>query len=164
MYKVNDYVMYISTGVCQVIDIITEKQLSSSEVEYYVLEPVYNKSMVIKTPVNNQKVVMRDVISKDKALSLISKASKDTPEWIENDKERFQEFKAALREGTSEAWMRIVNTLELKKEEKIVQGKRLTKVDDDTMKIAKKQLYEEFSVALGMSPEDGLSYVKKNLS
>jgi len=39
MFKINDYVVYGSTGVCQIIDISKEKNLSNDEIQYYVLQP-----------------------------------------------------------------------------------------------------------------------------
>lgn len=54
MFKINDYVVYGSNGVCKVTD-IEQVTLRNEELEYYILSPVYNEKMTIKTPVNNQK-------------------------------------------------------------------------------------------------------------
>ena len=77
MFKVNDYVMYGSMGVCKIIDISKEKYLNSSndEVEFYVLETVYKNKMTIKIPVNNTKISMRKIITKEEVLSLIGTQS-----------------------------------------------------------------------------------------
>lgn len=73
MFKVNDYVMYGSTGVCKIIDISKEKHISinSEETDYYVLHPVFNYNIVIKIAVNNPNAPIRAILTKDEVLSLI---------------------------------------------------------------------------------------------
>ena len=65
MFKVNDYIMYGTTGVCKIIEIKKEKFLGRQEMEYYILEPVYSKNTVIKIPVDNTTIKMREVLSKE---------------------------------------------------------------------------------------------------
>ena len=38
MFKVNDYIMYGMTGVCQVVDITKESFIDNLQKEYYVLK------------------------------------------------------------------------------------------------------------------------------
>lgn len=45
MFKVNDYVVYSSTGVYKIIDIRKEKDISDNDTEYYVLQPAYSKNL-----------------------------------------------------------------------------------------------------------------------
>ena len=54
MFKINDYVIYNSIGVYQIADIRKDKDISNTETEYYVLKPVFDNNMTIKTPVNNK--------------------------------------------------------------------------------------------------------------
>lgn len=164
MYKVNDYIVYSSTGVCQIVDIIKEKHLSNSEMEYYVLEPVYCKNMTIKTPVSNEKVLMRDIITKEDVLALIAKMSEQDTAWNNDDKERSQDFKAALKVGNSEEWIKLIMTIDLKKKEKITEGKKLTKADDDVLKTAEKQLREELAIALDIKPEEVDAFISDHLA
>jgi len=163
MFKVSDYVVYGSTGVCQIIDISKEKNLRNDEIQYYVLQPVYNNKMVIKSPVNNQKILMRQIITKDDVSSLIAGMPKEQAIWINDDKQRIENFKAALRTGKSEEWIKIIKTIYLEKEEKIVVGKKLMKIDEDIMKTAEKQLYEEFAIALNISPDKVGPYIIEHI-
>ena len=164
MFEINDYVVYGSTGVCQIIDITKEKYLSSEETEYYVLQPAYNNKMTIKTPVNNLKVLMREIIAKDEVLSLIAAVSEYETAWINDDRQRNEIFKTALRTGKSEEWMKIIKMLHLGKKEKSAVGKKLNKTDEDIMKTAEKQLYEEFAIALNIQPDGVLPYILEHTS
>jgi len=64
--------MYGMTGVCKVVDITNEKFINSDQREYYVLSPIYSDNTIIKIPVDNNKILMRKVISKGDATSLIN--------------------------------------------------------------------------------------------
>ena len=165
MFKVNDYVMYGSMGVCKIIDISKEKYLNSSndEVEFYVLETVYKNKMTIKIPVNNTKISMRKIITKEEVLSLISRISETETTWIDNDKQRSANFKAALKSGKSEDYIKIIKTLHIEKQEKSAAGKKLRKMDEDIMKAAEKQLYEEFAIALDISPDEVIPFILDNI-
>ena len=164
MFKVNDYVVYGSTGVCRITGISKDKYNSSIETEYYVLEPVYsNNPMTIKTPVNNPNPLMRAIITKDEILSLIAMMPEIEPLLLDRGKQRSDTFKAALRTGEEEDWIKIIKTLYLEKKAKSIVNKKLTKTDEDIMNSAEKQLYEEFAIALNISPDEVVSYIFEHI-
>jgi CarD family transcriptional regulator len=164
MFQINDIVVYGTTGVCRVTDIAKEKYLGKEETEYYVLQPVFNNKMVIKTPVNNQKVVMRNIINKNDVLSLIDDMANKEAISINNDRERSELCKAALRTGDIEEWIRVIKILKLEQKEKSAAGKKLNKIDEEIMKAAEKQLFEEFAIVLEIPPEEVNQYIKKRIS
>jgi CarD family transcriptional regulator len=159
MFKVNDYVISHSEGVYKILDIKNDKFISNREIDYYVLQPAYNNNLTIKTPVNNPKVLMRRIITKDDVLSLIATMPERETIWIEDDRKRNEDFKAALKTGKSEEWVKLIKTIYLKKQEKNYSGKKISKLDEDIMKAAEKNLYEEFAVALNISPDEVVSYI-----
>ncbi len=162
MFKVNDRVVYGLTGVCQITDIAKEKYLDQ-ETEYYVLRPLFDKRTIIKTPVQNMKVAMRKIISKEDVLSLIATMPDKEMSWISDNNLRTEQFKAALKTGKTEEWIKLIRTLYLKKQERVGMGKKLTKVDENIMKTAEKQLHEEFAVVLNISPEEVDRYISEHL-
>lgn len=165
MFKVKDYVVYGLTGVCQIIDISSEF-IDNDETEYYVLHPVYNNNhnMTIKIPVNNTKVSMRKIITKKDISSLIAMMPEMETIWIEDMRQRKNDYMTALRTGNSEECMKIIKTLYLEKQAKSAEGKTLTKTDENIMNTAEKQLYEEFAVALDISPDEVMSYIFEHIS
>lgn len=118
MFKVNDYVMYGSTGVCKIIDISKEKHISinSEETDYYVLHPVFNDNIVIKIAVNNPNAPIRAILTKDEVLSLIKTMPEQETIWIDDNRERSEYFKAILKSKESEDWVKLIKTLFLEKE------------------------------------------------
>lgn len=163
MFKVNDYVVYGLTGVCQITDIQKDKLTGDQESDFYVLKPVFSENMTIKIPVNNRKVPMRKTISKEEALELIAVMPQQETEWVEDNRVRNESFKAALRTGKSEDWARLIRTIYLERTEKAAAGKKLAKTDEDIFRTAEKQLNEEFAIALGISPDEVASFIIKHI-
>ncbi len=159
MFKVNDYVVYGSSGVCKIVDIRKEKDISNNDIEYYVLEPAYNNNMTIRTPVDNPKVLMRKIMGKEDVLSFIATMPEMETILTGDDRHRNESFKAALRTGQSEEWVKVIKTLYLEKQERLEIGKKLIKTDEDIMKAAEKNLYEEFAMALNISPDEVLPFI-----
>lgn len=163
MFKVNDYVMYGSTGVCKIIDISKEKHISinSEETDYYVLHPVFNDNIVIKIAVNNPNAPIRAILTKDEVLSLIKTMPEQETIWIDDNRERSEYFKAILKSKESEDWVKLIKTLFLEKEARSLVGKTLTKTDEGIMNTVEKLLYEEFAIALGISPDEVLLFIEE---
>ncbi len=164
MFKVNDYVVYGSTGVCQITDIRTEEFIKGDEAEYYILQPAYNNNMTIKIPVNNPKVSMRKVIKKDDVPLLIAMMPDKETLWIDDDKLRRNNFLAALKTGKSEEWIKIYKTIYNEKKARLEIGKKLAKTDEDIMNAAEKQLYEEVAIALEITPDEVAPYILEHIS
>lgn len=159
----NDYVVYGLTGVCQIVDICKEVDTYNNETDYYVLDPVYDNNLTIKIPVNNPNIAMRPVITKDDVLSLIATMPEMESDWIDDERQRYANFRTALKSGKNEEWIKIIKTIYLQKKEKILAGKKLAKIDEDIMNTAEKNLNEEFSIALDISPDQVVPYIIKHI-
>ena len=164
MFKINDHIIYNNMGVCRVVDIRKEKDINNNETDFYILQPVYENNLTIKTPVNNKKVFMRKIIKREDVFSLIESMPKQESMWLDYDKKRNELFKATLKKGETKGWVNLVRTIYLEKQEKTAAGKKLMKIDEDIMKAAEKNLYEEFAAALNISPEEVLPFILEHVS
>lgn len=98
MFKVDDYIMYGRTGVCKVVDITNEKFINGEERKYYVLSPIHNNNnTIIKIPLDNTKVPMRKIISKEDVTSLINDMSNMEELWIDDEKKEAMNLKPCLK-------------------------------------------------------------------
>lgn len=166
MFKVNDYVVYGLSGVCQITDIEKETHRKHDETAYYVLRPVYNNTnnLIIKLPMNNPNLSMRPILTKDEVLSLIAAMPKMQTIWIDDNRDRNVFFNAILKRGNCEEKVKLIKTLYLERESRSVEGKTLTHTDEELMKTAEKQLNEEFALALNISPDEVLPYIFDHVS
>ncbi|MEO2582714.1 CarD family transcriptional regulator [Clostridium tertium] len=162
MFKINDYVVYGSNGVCKVTD-IEPVTLRNEELEYYILSPVYNEKMTIKTPVNNQKILMRELMTKAEIVNLLKEISKNETVEIEDSRRRVEEYKAIIKRGNAEELIKVINSIKLEKDEKNSIGKKLNKTDEDIMISASKQLYQEMAIVLDIDVDEVQDYIKNNI-
>lgn len=164
MFKIGDYIMYGVTGVCKVTDIIKEKYFNNEE-DYYVLEPVYaTTETIIKIPVANKKVFMRNIISKEDIDNLIEEIPLEKEVWIDDERERNYKFKSMVRSGDYRQWSTLIKTIFLKREEKKLEGKKITQEDERLFKSAEKLLNEEIATILHILPDEVPKYIQSNIS
>lgn len=154
MFEIGDYIIYGNHGVCRVEDIggLNISGVDKS-MECYTLQPIFSKSSTLYTPVDNEKVLMRKVISGGEAQELINDIPNTPLLWIENDKQREEAYKVALRTHDCAEWLKIIKTLYERKQERLTQGKKLTFTDEKYLSIAQECLYGELSIAMDMEKE-----------
>ncbi len=163
MFRVGDLVQYGNSGVCQVQEIVSEGISSVKDKLFYLLIPLGSKGSKIYTPVDNEKVVMRKIMTPDEIDSLVSRIA-DIPELgIPDERSREQQYKQAIHSGSCEEWIKIIKTLYLRKKKRAAQGKKITSTDERYMKSAEDRLYGEFSAALGKDREDVKSYISQRI-
>lgn len=164
MFEIGDYIIYGNHGVCRVEDIggLDISGVDES-VECYTLQPVFSKSSTLYTPVDNEKVLMRSVITNEEARELIDEISNISLLRIENDKQREEAYKVALRTHDCTEWLKLIKTLYERKQERLTQGKKLTFTDEKYLGFAQECLYGELSIAMDTDIEEIESIVMEQL-
>ena len=76
MFEKGEYIIYGSNGVCEVQDYMSAAGESDNRT-YYVLAPMRSRGSTIFSPVDNQKVLMRKVMTKEEAREFL----RDIPEY-----------------------------------------------------------------------------------
>ena len=160
MFEKGDYVVYGTKGVCQVEEITELAMKGTAEGKlYYVLRPCFQKGSSLFTPVDNEKTIIRPVMSRDEAAALVDGIAGIEALLEKNDKEREKQYKEAIRSCDPRQWIRIIKTSYLRGQERIAQGKKATTVDERYFHAAEEQLYEELSIALDMPKEGMRAYI-----
>lgn len=153
MFKIGDAVVYGSSGVCMIDDIRNEYFLGEQAL-YYILTPVYSKGSTIFCPVNNDKLPIRAVRSKDELLSSLSSDTADTDEWIVNDQKRHEHFSAVLRTSDSGKLARMISLLWRNRDEMAAVGRKFRAADEKALADAEKILFGEMSYVLDISYDE----------
>lgn len=164
MFEVGEYIVYGVKGVCR-IEEITHIDISGADKErlYYVLSPVGGGNGKIYAPVDNKKVTMRKVITREEANRLIEELPQIELLWVPDDKQREATYKEALSTCDYRAWVSIVKTLYLRKQERVAAGKKITALDERYMRTAENELYSELSLTLGVPKAEMEDYIKERL-
>lgn len=164
MFKKNDYVVYGASGVCKIMDVSTIDMMGGDKERlYYTLQPLNAKDSQIYTPVDNEKIIIRSVISKDEANELIDEITEIPEIWIQVDKLREEKFKEAIKSCDCKEWIKVIKTIYLRKQERIAQGKKITATDEKYFRMAEDHLYSELSVALDIEKNEIGDYIKNKI-
>lgn len=164
MYEIGDYIVYGRNGVCKVVD-IGSLDLSGIDQKkvFYTLQPVYSKSSTVYTPVDNDKIIMRRILTKGEAKNLIDEIPEIELLWIENDKLREQQYKEAMNKYDCREWVKIIKTLYVRKQERMAQKKPITNTDEKYLQAAEDYLYGELSIPLGIPKEEMEEFISAKI-
>ena len=146
-FKVGDYLMDEHSGVCKVCD-ISEVALGGKGTEklYYSLQPVFEKSSEVLTPVDS-KVRMRDVMTREETEELLSKVP--SLPFIREKKPRAaaEIFREKIETFDLYDLATVVKTIYLRKQLRIAAGKKTMSSDEKIMQSSGKRLFEEMAFA-----------------
>lgn len=159
MFQIGDYIICGSNGVCKVQNIGDDVPGAKEGRTYYTLASVYQKGMVVYTPIDNEKVVMRAVLTKAEAEELIAGIKEIDMLWVSDDRKREEAYKEALRSCDCKQLVSIIKNLYNRKQERMAAGKKTITNDEKYFKMAEDILYEELAVSLEINKED----VKKHI-
>lgn len=164
MFEAGSYIIYGTKGVCKV-ERVGNLNLPGSDSQrlYYTLSPVNDRNGTIYTPVENSRVLMREIISRKEALALIDEIPSIESLWIPNEKEREQLFQKALLTCDCREAVKIIKTLYQKKQKRLAAGKNATAMDQKYLQYAQEQLYGELAVALNMDKSQVENYIRDSI-
>lgn len=154
MFKKGQYIQYGNHGVCVVED-ITHMDMPGIDKNklYYVLSKVYTQGNKIYTKVDNDKVIMREILSQKEAMALIEEMPQIEQIMVENDKSRGEKYKLAMNKCDCKEWIRIIKSLYQRKQECIAKGKKVAITDERFYKEASDHLYGELAISLGIEKD-----------
>lgn len=153
MFEKGEYIIYGSNGVCEVQDYMSAAEETDHRI-YYVLAPMRSRGSTIFSPIDNKKVLMRKVMTKEEAKDLL----KGIPEYedmvIPESRTQEQRYKEILQSGSSIESLRLLMALYARKRKREAAGRRITAVDEKYLFLAKDCLLNELSIALNMEIDD----------
>ena len=98
VFDIGDYIVYGHNGICQVVD-ITHPDVSGADNDrlYYVLIPEKTRDSKLFCPADNDRIVIRKVISAEEANAIIEESKTIEPLWIESDRMRDDSYKNVMK-------------------------------------------------------------------
>lgn len=165
MYKIGDFIIYGSTGVCQVTDIEVMDQTGSERKRYYVIKPLYQGG-VIYTPVDNEKVFMRPIISSGEVEQLIDLIPSIKAEAFHcrESNQLIKHYEKILKSHDCENLIELTMSIGAKKQFMKEQNRKIGAVDEKYMKLAEDVLFGEMAVALCISKDEVSEYISTRLA
>lgn len=167
MFQPGELLVYGSTGVCQVLSIDQRQEYVNGVKQcraYYQLKPLHQGG-IIYTPVDNDKVSMRYVISRREAEALIDTIPTIKPPELRaaTTQALTQYYQANLRKHSCQSLLELTMAIYEKRCRAEAQNRRLGMVDERYMKQAEQLLFGELSAALDIPYEEVRPYIAARL-
>ena len=152
MFNVGDLIMYSTHGICQIDEICEKTYLDVTKI-YYVLHPLNNNKLKISTPVDNDKVMMLEIMDKERAETILESFKLPGIEWIENNKERNKVYSDIVNSGNREEISKILSTLKQKNQEAIDDKVKFVDQDKALLTSLQNILISELAYSLDVSTD-----------
>lgn len=151
MFAVNDYVFYGSGGICKVADVcMAPLEGMPKDRQYYVLHSIHDQNSVMYVPVDNINVFLRALMTKEEAEELIERIPFVPTIMESNSKLLREKYSAAMNSHLPIEWVRVIKTVYLRMNEARSSNRRLSDTERNVYESAKRFLYTELSLALGI--------------
>ena len=152
MFKVNDTVIYGSVGLCTVSE-IKKIDFNGTETEYYILLPEANKS-TIYVPRSKEDGRLRELLTKEEAQDLLSRAGSLEALWEQNNISRKITFQEYMKTGNALIIARILKGMYINSKERERQNKKIHVSDSKITAEAERSLFGELAKVLERTTED----------
>lgn len=159
MYQIGDILVYENGGVCEVIAIGTPDFLKSEE-SYYTLQPVFDNAGTLYVKVENDRHILRPLISKEEADGIFEEVLEMEPMYNSNDKLREREFKEAIRSCECRQWFAMLKGIRQEEDRRVQNGKKLSMSDDRNMQKVFKLLSSEFAMVYSISQDEAKNKIE----
>ena len=164
MFQAGDVIVCGTHGVCRVEKV---GPLSSAVADrdrlYYTLKPLYERGSVVCTPVDNEKMVIRPVISREEALRLIDGIRDAEALGIEDERKREENYKTALKSCRAEELVKMIKTINARKRSRAARGKKATDADSRYVKLAEDYLYGELAISLDLERDQVKAFIRERI-
>ena len=165
MFSIGDKIMYGGTGVC-VVEGITSVKLSGMDRarDYYVLRPMY-QSGTIQTPVDNEKIPIRPVMTRAEAERLVDTIPNvDAVICMEKNLSALRNhYQQQMSSFDCLDLIRVTKSIYAKKKDAEKRQKKIGMTDERFLRRAEDLLFGELAVALDISRDKVTDYIADRL-
>ena len=166
MYNIGEMVIYGESGVCRITDISERSMLGKEDTKamYYTMQPCY-QGYTIYAPVENCKVFMRPVISKEEAMALIDKIPtiKATIYQGISLRELIERYESMVKTHSCDDLCELTMSIHAKKQQCIRNKKKVGAVDEKYMKKAEDLLFGELAIVLDIPKNEVAKFIEKRV-
>lgn len=149
MFEKGTYMVYGNSGVCLVQDICSSPFDKTDTRTYYILKPVYGHgTALIYTPVDNDRVTMRPLLSSSEAQRLIERIPDIPALSVEVEKLRREMYRTVLGTACPDAYVSLMKAVLRRRADYAGLSRRLPDFETECDNMARRHLYTELSVVL----------------
>ncbi len=162
MFEIGSYMVYGTNGVCRVTDIGTSPFDKRDSRIYYVLKPLSGTGeAVIYTPVDNERVPMRPLLSRAETEAFLDRIPMIPKLLVAVEKMRREIYRAAMSAADPDAYISLIKTVRERRDEFSRTARRLPEFESEYDSMARRHLFTELSVVLGVPRSEIGEYIRE---
>ena len=162
MFEIGNRIIYGTNGVCVVKEIRNSPFDPADPRQFYVLAPVYDTAnLTIYTPVENDRVVMRCMMTPEEAVRLLELAPGIDMVRVEIEKKRRDIYRTIVQSADPVSYLSLIKTVAYRRAEFRKTRRRLPDLDNDFEHTARNALYGELAQVLGREREEIHEIIEK---
>lgn len=158
MFEKGSNVMY-KQDVCKIKDI---RKNSFTNLDCYILEPLFDPSLTISVPVDNKNGSLRNLLTKKEVEELIKEIPNIKVIDV-NARNMETEYRNLLHTGKHSDLIRIIKTTYLRNKQRQDNKRNIGEKDKEYFNKAEKYLYNELSVVLNMPYDETKEYITQKV-
>ena len=160
MFQVGDYIVYGINGICRVEDVCASPYDKTDPRTYYLLVPVNNPmSSTIYTPVCNERVPMRRLMTPDEIDALIAAMPDIDLLTVPVEKQRREIYRTAIGTLEPEGYVQVIKTVRRRRAELTAARKHFPVTDLEYGRLAQHLLSSECAHVLGITEAEADAYL-----
>jgi len=164
MFEVGEYIVYGMNGICRVEDVCASPYDKTDPRAYYLLVPVNNPmSSTIYTPVDNERVPMRRLMTPEEIEGLIAAMPGISLLTVPVEKQRREIYRTTIGSLAPEGYVQVIKTVHRRREELAAARKHFPVTDLEYGRLAKHLLYSECAHVLGLAEESMEAYITSRI-
>ena len=164
MFEIGEHIVYGTSGICRVEEICPSPYDKNDTRTFYLLIPLHNPmSSTIYTPVDNDRVPMRRLMTREEIEALIAAIPHIELLQVPIEKQRREIYRTTIGALRPEGYVSVMKTVSRRREELTAARKHFPVSDMEYGRLAKHLLYSECAHVLGMSEEGMESYIADKL-
>ena len=165
MFEKGEHVVYGINGICCVEDICASPYDKKDTRTYYLLVPVRNPmSSSIYTPVDNDRVPMRRLMTAEEVEGLILAMPQIEQLCVPTEKQRREIYRTVIAQLRPEGYVSIMKTVQQRRIDLAAVRKNMPVSDMEYGRMAKHLLYSECAHVLGIEEGDVEGYIERRLA
>jgi CarD family transcriptional regulator len=163
MFKAGDHIVYGTSGVCLVEQVCPSPFDKQDTRLFYVLRPTVGSSAsLIYTPVENDRVPMRPVLTVEAVAALLARIHTIPTLTVAEERARRDAYRAALATATPEGYVAVIKTINGRRRDFMGTQRRLPEFELECESLARRHLFAELSLVLGKLPEEIGGYLSED--
>ena len=165
MFEIGEFIVYGVNGICRVEGIGPSPYDKTDPRTFYLLIPVNNPmGSSIYTPVDNDRVPMRRLMTRDEIEALIAAIPEIETLEVPIEKQRREIYRTTIGVLDPKGYVKVIKTVQRRREELTAARKHVPMTDLEYGRLAKHLLCSECAHVMGVSEDDADAYILSSLA